>query len=386
MRLDSIVFKNLKRRKGKALFTILSITLAIGTIMSLYSSARAINVELADRFDEIGANVLVVPATEHMSVTYGGVSVAGTGGSSPYLENDHVMDINTIPNSENIATVAPKLLVSLPALGEERATIMGVDFPQELRLKPWWEFQGTLPRGVGDVMLGANVANQFDLSPGDQLTISGEEFEVTAVLETQGNEEDGLIFMQLLRAQNLSGLENKLSLVEVAAYCTTCPIEEIVADINEIIPEARASAVGEAVKAREEVVDRFTNFATLIAIVVVITGAMVVGLTAMSSVNQRVGEIGVFRALGYRKKHIAEIVLTEALMLGAIGGILGFLLGTVAANWLAPNIAGIELAVGVDFITGGLSVIGAIVLSLLAAIYPAIRASQLDPVEALRAI
>jgi len=384
VRVDSIALKNMARRPSKSFFIVLGIMLAVGAIVTMYTAVNSMHMEFADRFDEIGANIMVVPKTQELTLSYGGVSIRGSSDLT-YLVNDDVVRINTIPNSDNIATVAPKLLAPLDVMGR-KLVVVGVDFPQELALKPWWDYQGNTPRGVMDVLLGADTARILGLVPGDPLVIAGEEFRVTGVLHPQGSEEDGLIFMQLLAVQRLAGLEDKLSLIEVAAYCTTCPIEEIVADINDMIHYAQATALGEAVQARAQIVDGFTNFTYAVAAVVFFIGSMLVLVTMIGSVKERTREIGIFRALGFRQSSIMEIFLTEALVLGVIGGILGYGSGILAAKILAPIIAGIEVAVEPNPILGGSTIILAIVLSLLASAYPAVKAAKLDPVEAMRHI
>lgn len=385
MRVDSIALSSIKRRKWKMAFIVLGIVLAVGTIVALYNTTTTMNNELADQFDLIGANIMVLPNTDDLVLSYGGLTISGASGDMVYLENDDIIKINNIPNAQAIGTVAPKLLATLQVMDRE-AVVVGVDFPPEIRLKPWWSFEGNNPRGVDHVLLGADVARMFGLKPGDEIEVAGETFQVTALLDPQGNEEDGLIFMQLLTVQRLSGLEDKLSLIEVAGLCYTCPIEEIVEDINNALPGATATAIIEAVKAREEVIDTFEKFAIAVAAVVVLIGALVVTLTMMSAVNERTREIGIFRSIGFRKSSIIEIVLTEALILGVIGGILGYIAGTIGAMWLAPAIAEMEMAIKWDFVLGGLTVIGAIILAIAASAYPAIKASKLDPVEALRHI
>ncbi|KUO51658.1 MAG: hypothetical protein APF76_13550 [Desulfitibacter sp. BRH_c19] len=384
MRVDSIALKNIKRRPAKALFMVLGIILAVGTIVTLYTTTSSLNVELADRFDEIGANIMVIPDSKEINLSYGGVRVSGTQ-EKQYLVNRDIIAINTIPNGENIATVAPKLLTPLTISGQ-RIVAMGVDFPMEFALKPWWSFEGEKPRGVIDVLLGSDVATILGLKPGDAIDIEGEIFNVSAVLDPQGSEEDGLVFIQLLAAQRLADREDSLSLIEVAAYCNTCPIEDIVMDINKALPGAKATALGEAVRARAAVVDRFNKFSAAVAFVVFLIGSLLILVTVISSVKERTKEIGVFRAIGFRQSSIIEIFLTEALILGLLGGVIGYIAGTITARVLAASAAGMEVAIGWDFLFAGVTIVLALIISLLSSAYPAVKAAKLDPVEALRHI
>ncbi len=384
MRVDSIALKNIKRRPVKALFIVLGIILAVGTIVTLYTATTSLNVELADRFDEIGANIMVIPDSKEMNLSYGGVKISGSQ-DKQFLANDDIIAINTIPNNANIATVAPKLLTTMTISGQ-RIVAMGVDFPMEFALKPWWSLEGERPRGVRDVLLGSDVATILGLKPGDAIDIEGETFNVSAVLHPQGSEEDGLVFLQLLAAQRLADTEDNLSLIEVAAYCTTCPIDEIVMDINNALPHAKATALGEAVQARAEVVDRFNKFSAAVAFVVFLIGSLLILVTVISSVKERTKEIGVFRAIGFRQTSIIEIFLTEALILGLLGGVFGYIAGTIAARFLAASASGMDVGIGWDFFFGGITIVLALIISLLSSLYPAVKASKLDPVEALRHI
>jgi putative ABC transport system permease protein len=107
----------------------------------------------------------------------------------------------------------------------------------------------------------------------------------------------------------------------------------------------------------------------------------------MASVNERKREIGIFRAIGFRKSHIIRIIFLEAAVVGLIGGVTGYLLGLGASHLLGPVITGIKgggilidpaLAVGVIFLS--------VTMGVLSSVYPAVHASKMDPTAALRAL
>ncbi|GAW93755.1 ABC transporter permease [Calderihabitans maritimus] len=385
MRLDSIAFNSLRRRKAKMFFLLLGMTVAMATVVTLYSITTAMNRELADTFDEIGANIMVVPKADDLSISYGGVNILASADDVNKLTVNDVIAINTIPNRENIAYVAPKLL-GIGVVEDEKVMLVGVDFPYELKLKKWWTYEGDKPYRADDLLLGSRVARKLGKKPGDKVVINAQEFKVTAVLKEQGTEEDDLIFMNLLTAQTLLGKEGELSFIEVAAYCTTCPIEEIARQIREKLPHAQVNILAEAVKARQEVIDRFTYFSYAVSAVVVLIGMLVVMVTMMSSVSERTREIGIFRAMGYRKSHIFEIVLTEAMIVGLLGGVSGYLLGILSARSLAPAIAQMQVQIPWNLLAGGVIILAAAALGVLASLYPALKAAKLDPAEALRFI
>lgn len=382
MRLDTIAVRSLWRRKGKLISLTTALLLAIGTTVSLYLTTSTTNRVTADAFDELGANILVIPKASAEAASYAGVSVPGPA-QTTYLDNNAVIAINTIKNRQNIAYVAPKIIGQAKVEGYD-AMLIGVDFPAEIALKKWWRFTGRKPQGTDEALLGHHLAQRLGKKPGDRLRIGNQEFRVAAILEEQGNEEDEALFLQLLAAQRLLQRENRLSMIEVAAYCTTCPIDQIVAQIREKLPEAKVTAIKEVVKARQQVVDRFNRFSLIFSALVVLSSAFLILLIFSSWVRERTAEVGVYRALGYRRRHVLEIILTEALLVGLGGGTGGYFLGVFAARRLAPILAQVPLSIPFNPLLGGAAVLLAVGIALLASLYPAARAARLDPVEALR--
>lgn len=383
MRLDTLAWLSLKRQQGRAIWLVASVTLTAGTLLFLYLVSTTMNLQLANAFDAVGANITVFPAGQ-ASLTYGGVPVGGDP-EAAYLTNDAIIAINSIENRENVAYIAPKVF-GVVSMDRQQVLVVGVDFPAELGIKKWWRFSGRKPAGVDDLLLGSRAAERLGVAPGDSLPVKGRAFRVAGVLEPQGNEEDDLVFMQLLAAQQLLGLEDKLSFIEVAAYCTTCPIDQIMAQIREKLPGARVTALAETVQARRAVVDRFNRLAVGVAVAVGVVGALVVLLLMLTSVSERTREIGIFRTVGFRRWQVLEVVLTEVLLVSLAGGALAFLAGTWLAQLAGPRWAGMSLAIGWDPLLGGLTMLVAVGIGVLAGLYPAWRAANLDPVEAVRPV
>lgn len=384
MRLDSIAINSLKRRKTKLLFMVLGMVIAVGSVVALHSLTAAMNRELAATFDEIGANIIVKPNTADYAVSYGGVSIPSSG-EEALLSSDDIIKINTIPNRDNIAFVAPKLL-GMAEYQKEDVVLVGVDFQYELKLKKWWRFQGEKPLAVNHLLLGSKVASKFNKQPGDKMKINDREFTVAAVLEEQGSDEDGIIFAHILTAQEVLNKKNKVSFIEVAAYCTSCPIEQIIAEIEKALPHARVTALAEAVQLRQQTIDRLSNFAYFFSILVTLIGSVLIMLTMLSAVSERVSEIGIYRAMGYRRSNILEIILTEAAVIGLIGGALGYVLGISSSRLLAPIVAEMQISISWNPLVGVTVILFAVIIGILASVYPAVKASQIDPVEAFRFI
>lgn len=158
------------------------------------------------------------------------------------------------------------------------------------------------------------------------------------------------------------------------------------AQITDKLPNAKVSALRQAVKAREQTIDQLTNFSLAVSVVVFFVAALIVLTTMMSSVNERTREIGIFRAVCFRKLHVMTIILVEALVVSFLGGLLGWISGTIISALAAPRLAQLSVGVHWDPALGGIAIALAIVVGIGSSVYPAVRASNLDPAEALRFI
>ena len=150
---------------------------------------------------------------------------------------------------------------------------------------------------------------------------------VSGILKPTGSQDDQLIFMPLRTAQTLLNKEGLVSMAEVAALCKDCPIGAMVKQISDVVPGAKVMAIQQVVKGRMEALAQFKKFSYGVSIVVVLVGSLVVLVTMMGSVRERTEEIGIFRAIGFRKSHVFKIVLLEAGFISAVAGILGYLAG-----------------------------------------------------------
>jgi len=134
MRISTIAFANLKRRKGKALFLVLGIAIGIGTAVALLSLSGSIKEEIGSQLDRFGANIVVVPQSNSLSLDYGGVSVSSVSFDVQQLRNEDAKNALDIPYRNRISVVSPKLLGAVGVEGRE-VLLAGIDFKNELTLK-----------------------------------------------------------------------------------------------------------------------------------------------------------------------------------------------------------------------------------------------------------
>jgi putative ABC transport system permease protein len=385
MTLQLISIRNLMRRKAKAAFILAGLMIGVATAVGILSFVEARTHDIAHKLEQYGANILIVPKTENLSLSYGGLSLGGVSFELEEIRESELDRLATIPNHRNIAAVGPMVL-GVALVKNHRMLVAGVDFKAAGILKPWWRVDGRLPEGE-EVLLGAEASRVLNLSTGQTLSVGGRSLTVSGLLESTGSQDDQLAFVTLATAQQIFAKPGRISMVEVAALCKDCPIEDMVRQISAVLPGANVMAIQQVVKGRMEMLVQFKKFSYGISGVILFIGGLVVLVTMMGSVRERTEEIGIFRAIGFRRSHIMRIVFLEAAMISGLAGILGYGLG-----WASAGVAVVlsaeghsghvpfapELALG--------AVILALALGLIATVYPAMMAARLDPNDALRAL
>jgi putative ABC transport system permease protein len=386
LKLHNISFGNIKRRKGKMLFLVLGLVIGISTIVTLLSITETMTRNIEERLNQFGANIVMVPKSENLSLNYGGIDVGGVSYKVREFEQAQLADIQTIKNSKNLSIIAPKVLGPV-MVNDKNVLLMGVVFEEELALKTWWhKTGGAFPKKENEVILGSQAANLFKFKIGDTISLSGSFFKVATILAPTGASEDDAIIADLTVAQKLLGKEGRLSMVEISAFCQGCPISEMTLQIAEKFPNAKVTAMKQAVMSKMQSIDMFKSFSLGVSIIVILIGSLLVMVTMMGSVSERTREIGIFRAIGFRRGHVMQIILLEAMILGIIGGILGFAMGNLIAWGIIPWVIKDGLFAGINSNLGIVSILMAVALSLLASLYPAFKASNMDPSEALRVL
>jgi len=368
------------------LFLVLGLVIGIATVVTLLSITESMTQNIEERLNQFGANIVMVPKSENLSLNYGGIDVGGVNYQVKEFDQEKLADIKTIKNYKNLAIIAPKILGPV-MVNDKNVLLMGVLFEEELALKTWWhKTGGTFPEKEDEVMLGSQVATLLGFKQGDTISLSGKDFKVATILNPTGAAEDDAIIASLGQAQKLLGKQGKLSMVEISAFCQGCPISEMTLQIAEKFPNAKVTAMKQAVMSKMQSIDMFRSFSLGISIIVILIGSLLVLVTMMGSVNERTREIGIFRAIGFRRGHVMQIILLEALLLGIIGGILGFAIGNLIAYGIIPVVIKDSVFAGINLNLGIVSILMAVALSLLASLYPAFKASNMDPSEALRAL
>jgi ABC-type lipoprotein release transport system permease subunit len=255
--------------------------------------------------------------------------------------------------------------------------------PNETAIQRFKIVEGNPLSGNHQIILGRTIADTLKLSVGDNLELSSLRYKITGIFESGISWEELGGVISLRDAQSFAGRPRKSSMYAIKLNDPS-QAEGVVTKINSQFPDVHAALAGDFVEQLPDMEssEAMTNAISFLAILI---GGVGVLNTMLMSVFERTREIGVLRALGWRRRSILSLIMKEALLIGLLGGIAGigtallmiFLLQQVpmVGSFLTP-IWDWEVFVRAIFI--------ALMLGLLGGLYPAYRATRLQPVEALR--
>jgi putative ABC transport system permease protein len=301
------------------------------------------------------------------------------------IRQEELENISSIKNAANVAAVGPMVFGAVD-VGTQKVLMAGVDFESSRYLRPWWKVKGRKPPEDG-LLVGHEASRILGLGVGSRVEINGQQMPVHGVLEPTGSQDDQILFAHLRRAQAVLGKEGRISMAEVAALCNNCPIDDMVMQISGALPGAKVMAIKQVVKGRMQTLALFRKFAYGLSILVILIGGLVVLVTMMGSVRERTSEFGIFRAIGFQRRHVIRMVLFEAGTISALAGILGYVAGFGISKIVTPFFTdSMSVHVPFDPSLAGSVLVLAVVLGLTASTYPALMAGRLDPSEALRSL
>jgi len=387
VRLTDIALQNLRRRKMRSALLVISVMIGVASIIFLYTTTQAMKEDVANKLDQYGSNILILPDTGE-AMTFGGITVEAPA-QVKELDMSLIPLMKTIKNKETLATIAPKLLVDTKIKGQE-ILLLGVDFPQELHLKKWWKLEG-LSKGQlpanNEVILGSDAARSLGLSLQQTVSIKGQDFKVAAIIQPTGSvENDQAVFIDLAVLQKLANRPNAISLIETAAFCYTCPIAEVTQQLTAVLPGTKVTALKSTLESRNDTIRQFNLFARSVSLILFLASSLVITMTMKSSVEERTREIGILRAIGFRKRHILQIILTEAGLLSLLGGLLGYFVGMGAAVNFGSALVKAQVHIPWQSNLLVYALGASLLIGLVASLYPAWKAARLDPTESLRYI
>ncbi|MDO8427859.1 MAG: ABC transporter permease [Candidatus Diapherotrites archaeon] len=401
----SVAFRNLRREGVRTYLTLIGVIIGIAAIAALLSIGQGLNFAIEEQFQQLGTNTIFITPGGLSPGTSSARSAAVASRTSSVL---HDADLRAIESFSEVDEVIP--LFSFSSLVKHAAetvnsSILAFDpVKAESLLATGFieinEGRSFVENDVFTVLVGKDLAeNGFlrEIKPHTSIEINGKRFRVIGTLK-QG-------------AQSIGGgpnISNTLILTEKgfkqAFGSSQSPLfvmvktfdQDSTLSAKEKIDRYFERQFGEkvfTVTTSEQVLEQVTQVLGLISLFLVgiaaislVVGSLGIMNAMVTNVLERTTEIGVMKAIGATNSRILSLFLTEAALIGLIGGIIGLILGFSASQLVAilGQSAGFNLKAILDIPTI-LFILGfSMFIGMISGYYPALRASRMDPVDALR--
>jgi ABC-type antimicrobial peptide transport system permease subunit len=361
-----MILRNLWRRKTRTLLTLLGIAVGVAAVVSLSAFGEGLASGLSGMMGSSDADLTVGQKSAVMlflSAVDESVGDEVRQISGVEQVSGTVMGVMQLPD-------APYFIV----MGED---LRGFNMPH------YPLTAGVLPDERNQILIGKTTAENFKKKPGDPFLINDMTYRVSGIFETGVSLEDGGAVMRLEDAQRAFNKRRQVSFFGIKVRDPR-QIDSIKKEIETRWPDLAATRSGEATQ-QDDALNMYRSMGWFIGLFAVLVGGLGMMNTSLMSVFERTREIGVLRAVGWSRWRVIGMILGESLWLAFLGGCLGILFGfgLIQLAKLTPSVNSmLSGSLTPDMILQAMVI--ALLLGTVGGVYPAWRASQLEPVEAMR--
>lgn len=363
----SLVIKNLWRHRTRTILTILGISIGIATIVVFGMATSGL--------EETFGTSIKAGKTDFTVAKAGAADMIVS-----FLKKDQVDKISEV---EGVKNVTPYVMTIVASGGNPYFVVGGFD-PSKIDLVGGKIIEGRAYQNDNEIVIGKITQKNRDLNIGDMLTLNNKDYSIVGVFESGVSMQDGGAITTMEESQRLQGIHDQynMAMVQVADGYDVREVANRVEGVSsEFISIVDMNDMG-AIETSTKLISSLSWGISLLAIII---GGIGVMNTIIMSVFERTREIGVLKAIGWKRRRILIMILTESLLLGVIAGVIGIFAGIglillimqteMGQTWLQVNY---DLALFARALLVSLAVV------LIGAIYPAYKASRLHPTEALR--
>ena len=365
-----MILRNLLRRKTRTALTAVGIGIGIAAIVALVSIADGYSAQFTSMMTKGGADLTVAQANA-ADMALGAV------------DEEAGRKIAAIPD---VAYVSGMIFSVVPLEKMPYFVIFGYD-PAEYAIRHFKVKEGrAISResrpGNREIMMGATAARSLKKRVGDKVRIYGSTYTIVGLYETGTPFEDGGGVVGLREAQDMFKKPKQVSMYQVKLRNVEAAAR-VQAEIERRVKDVAVSKSSEYAE-RTQDVQMTRGFAWAISAIAMLAGGVGMMNTVLMSVFERTREIGVLRALGWRKRRILWMILQESLLLSLFGALAGIVLGMGLVYLISLSSFGSFFAPSYSVGLFAQAIGTAVVLGAVGGLYPAFRAAGLSPVEALR--
>ncbi|MFC2174473.1 ABC transporter permease [archaeon] len=379
-----IAYKNLTQRKSMTALALIGLILGVATVVTLVSISTGIQNLVTERTAET-KGVMVLEADQSFG---------------PIFSKIELSDIEKIEKTVGVKNVCPRVMYlpkSIEGTFNDASDLSSSFSGAVIGVRPESESRkligpltttGDIVRGrflspsdSKTVVLGIEIADEYNKAVGSTFKIDGEKFKVVGISETGVQEGDNAVLISYKDAQDLGGLDNNI----VSAAFVEVDNPDDVTRMADII-EARVSGV-QAISTEEfadllgGLLSNVEAFLWAISAIAAAVAAINIINTMLMSIMERERELGVMRAIGWTGDDVIKLVMVESILIGVAGGIIGVVVGIIAVEVIQVLI---DIRMLVDASLAVRAWAFSVSIGTLAGVYPAWRASKLNPLEAIK--
>lgn len=365
--IGGMALQSLWQRALRTSLTLVVIGLTVGSIMALEAVIRGTAQSMTEMARGADAEIMVRQA-----------DISDTSLSA--IDQRLTSKIQALPEVSNVSGLIFTATM-LPDAGGF-LIIQGYS-PYEQAIQRFNIVEGEPLSGNHQVIIGRSIAEAMNKEPGDILDIGGNRYRIKGIYESGIGWEDAGCVMTLRDGQSFIGRPGKVTMLAVKVNDPS-QAKSIVEEINALDPELYAALSGEFVDQMPDMQSMDAMMAGISFLTIVVGGLGVMN-TMLMAVVERTREIGVLRALGWRRRAVLKMIMQEAFLLGIFGGMagIGFAFLLIGAIKLTPMVGDVFNVVW-ELSVFSRAIAVALILALVGGVYPAFRATRMLPVEALR--
>ena len=389
------------RQRSKMLMIAFTVALGVSLATAMMNVMLGVGDKVNKELKTYGANITVMHKDASILDDLYGIS--GETVSNKFLIESEIPKIKQIFWGFAILDFAPYLERTGEIEGiSNKIKIYGTWFDKHMvmptgeevdagikNLKTWWEVRGEwlTEDDLDKVMLGSLIAGKYNINIGDKIKVKGSNGEKELIVKgiiNSGGDDDQTIYMNLKNVQDLYGLEDKVSMLEVSAlttpdndlakkaaqdpnsltiseyetwYCTAY-VSTISYQIQEVLSDSVAKPNRQVAESEGTILNKTELLMLLICILSSFASALGISNLITASVIERSQEIGLIKAIGGTSRRIIILILTEVVLTGILGGIFGYIAGigftqiigkTVFSSYISPAVIVIPIDIALVF-------------------------------------
>lgn len=380
-----MIFGVITRQKKKLMLIALTVALGVSLATAMLNVMFDVGDKVNQELKAYGANLNIVPKGAAFINDMYQLDEDNQNEASQFINEDQLVKIKMIFWAYNIVDFAPYLSVAAE-VDHHPVKVVGTWFDKHLQIptgdevntgmlamKSWWQIEGNpmTDDNLQSAMIGESLAKRLNLKIGDKITIDSPKSHNSMALTIHnifhsGGIEDNEIYVTLSTAQELANKKGLVERVEVSAlttpenelarraaqdpnslsrnewdiwYCTAY-ISSIAYQLEEVMPDVRVKAIMQVAESEGAILQKTQLLMILLTVLSLICSALAISNLVTANVIERSTEIGLLKALGASNSAVALLIIIEMLIIGLIGGVIGYFMGLGFAQIIGHTVFG----------------------------------------------